>query len=223
MHAHKAFGIPLSASKLKVPAHVKALHSTIKPKVPNAARRPVSQGLITFVQSSYCDVCKVHCDTQEVLNSHKLGKKHMKNLQKLQQSLKPKPETQSLPTQPSYCDVCKVHCNTENVLSKHKLGRRHVKNLQKLQESLNPKPETDNNNNNTVNEPAKQDSASKVEEDLETKKQKVLSGGAAADAVRECTYCNVVCNSEVVYCFHVSGKKHIAAMKKHQEAQQQQQ
>lgn len=39
------------------------------------------------VQSAYCEVCKIKCDTQEILMIHKQGKKHKKNMQKLQESI----------------------------------------------------------------------------------------------------------------------------------------
>ncbi|KAG6513929.1 hypothetical protein ZIOFF_024266 [Zingiber officinale] len=39
------------------------------------------------VQSAYCEVCKIKCDTQQILMSHKQGKKHKKNMQKLQESI----------------------------------------------------------------------------------------------------------------------------------------
>ncbi|GFZ19202.1 hypothetical protein Acr_27g0009410 [Actinidia rufa] len=52
-------------------------------------------------------------------------------------------------------------------------------------------------------------------EDLEAKRRKIMEGGAAADAVRLCTVCRVVCNSELVYAYHMAGKKHASMMKQH--------
>ncbi|KAL6842384.1 hypothetical protein ACP4OV_027811 [Aristida adscensionis] len=43
------------------------------------------------VQTATCDVCKIQCDTLEVLMIHKQGKKHKKNMEKLQDSITPKP------------------------------------------------------------------------------------------------------------------------------------
>ncbi|PKU72066.1 zinc finger RNA-binding protein-like isoform X2 [Dendrobium catenatum] len=39
------------------------------------------------VQSAYCEVCKVDCNSQDVLNSHNEGKKHKKKLKQLQDSI----------------------------------------------------------------------------------------------------------------------------------------
>ncbi|AQK65831.1 hypothetical protein Zm00014a_039404 [Zea mays] len=43
------------------------------------------------VQPAPCEVCKIQCDTLEVLLIHKQGKKHKKNLEKLQDSITRKP------------------------------------------------------------------------------------------------------------------------------------
>ena len=43
------------------------------------------------LQPAPCEVCKIQCDTLEVLMIHKQGKKHKKNLEKLQDSITPKP------------------------------------------------------------------------------------------------------------------------------------
>ncbi|KAL9297245.1 hypothetical protein ACSQ67_023141 [Phaseolus vulgaris] len=41
------------------------------------------------VQPAYCEVCKIECTGKEVLDQHKLGKKHKRNLEKLRESLNP--------------------------------------------------------------------------------------------------------------------------------------
>ncbi|CAL9763348.1 unnamed protein product [Musa acuminata subsp. burmannicoides] len=50
------------------------------------------------VQSAYCEVCKINCDTQEVLMIHKQGKKHQKNLQKLQETVTAKEKQEPIAT-----------------------------------------------------------------------------------------------------------------------------
>ncbi|XP_055804613.1 uncharacterized protein LOC129873524 [Solanum dulcamara] len=139
--------------------------------------------------------------------------------------------------QPVWCNVCKLEFNSKTVLEQHELGKRHQKCLDKLKggsvitaptsvplvasaASENPlvglqeKP-------NKVNSANGQDSvekAVKVVENLETKKRKVLEGGAPTDEVRICVACNVVCNSETVFKTHLIGKKHIANIKKQQKS-----
>jgi hypothetical protein len=63
------FGHPL-------PKNVLRKHTKKKPKT---------------VQPALCEVCNIQCDTLEVLMIHKQGKKHKKILDKLQDSITPKP------------------------------------------------------------------------------------------------------------------------------------
>ncbi|KAK7295434.1 hypothetical protein RJT34_18343 [Clitoria ternatea] len=128
--------------------------------------------------------------------------------------------------QSAYCEVCKIDCTSKEVLDQHKLGKKHKKNLDKLRESLNPtQVQASGSSSNPVIGPQlpidKRKSSNKSKrktaetpEELEKKKKKVLEGGAAAEAVRICGICNVVCNSETVYNFHLAGQKHAAMLKK---------
>ncbi|WCJ25627.1 hypothetical protein M5689_007497 [Euphorbia peplus] len=130
--------------------------------------------------------------------------------------------------QSAYCEVCKVDCNSKDVLDNHKLGKKHKKNLEKLQVAaagpsvssvpvsqppIGPKIDP----NKTISTPSSILRAKKKAstlENLETKRQKIVEGGAAQEAVRVCAICNVVCNSEGVYQYHLSGKKHATMMRK---------
>jgi translation initiation factor IF-1 len=47
-------------------------------------------------------------------------------------------------------------------------------------------------------------------QDLESKKRKLIETGADANSVRTCTICNVVCNSDKVFAFHIASEKHIS-------------
>ncbi|MQL75529.1 hypothetical protein Taro_007902 [Colocasia esculenta] len=146
------------------PHHIGAIWKK-KKKIPKA------------IQSAYCEVCKIICNSQEVLNSHRQGKKHKKNLEKLKESIVPNPA---------------------------KAPMKLVENKE------TPETEMDK----TGGEKTKKKAAPATEVDLETKRRKVLEGGAAATAVKVCTLCNVVCNSEVVFEFHIAGQKHAAMVKK---------
>ncbi|KAJ6839745.1 putative zinc finger RNA-binding protein [Iris pallida] len=139
------------------------------------------------VQSAYCEVCKIDCTSQEVLNGHKQGKKHKKNLQKLQESITPKPLKAPVAAK-------SVEAKESQAASKGKAAVTGEKRKRKRKEAL----------------PA-------MEEDLETKKKKILEAGAAPDGVRVCTICNVVVNSQKVYDSHITGQKHITMVKQQQE------
>lgn len=56
--------------------------------------------------------------------------------------------------------------------------------------------------------------ACETPEDLEIKRRKVVDGGADSKAIRTCTICKVMCNSETVFKYHLMGQKHVAALRK---------
>lgn len=132
--------------------------------------------------------------------------------------------------QSAYCEVCKVDCNSNEVLDQHKLGKKHRKNMEKLQAAaagpsassvscnliIGPKEDPDKGKvgNGQKGQKGKRKAAAPAE-DLETKRRKIVEGGAAAEAIRVCAICNVVCNSENVYNYHLTGRKHAAMLKKH--------
>ena len=133
-----------------------------------------------------------------------------------------------------YCEVCKIECNTKEVLDQHKLGKKHKKNLEKLKAALAPPPpvpppvtlakpdsnlligpqENPSKGTSASSKRSKKKKGAESAEDLGTKRRKVLEGGAAVEAVRTCSVCNVVCNSETVFRYHLAGAKHIALVKK---------
>lgn len=111
------------------------------------------------------------------------------------------------------CEVCKIECNSKSVFEKHISGKKHQRNLQ-LQ----------NNCTDTVlsgtSYASSQIQTSGVQgnelfvavgRELESKKQKLLSGGGASvDSVKVCSICNIACNSQEVLSKHLAGKKHAA-------------
>ncbi|OMO53177.1 Zinc finger, U1-type [Corchorus capsularis] len=136
----------------------------------------------------------------------------------------------------TWCEVCKTSCHS-NDYAKHLSGRKHQKNLENLKNGIsnpsvintpaatnltigpleNPAPKNSSGDNVQKSEKrAAQSDAPK--EDLETKKRKVMEGGAAVAAIRVCAICNVVCNSEKVFKYHLSGQKHAAMVKKQADA-----
>lgn len=158
---------------------------------------------IKTVQSVWCEICKVDCNNKSILDQHKLGKRHKKNLRKLvaenvsiltqsssqtpaqapaSANILPAPTTLALPPSVSTASVIVVPIGNLDVV----------------------KP--------VSGQKARKKAA--ANEDLETKKRKMLEGGVAAKDVRMCTICNVVCNSEVAFTDHLAGQKHATMMKK---------
>ncbi|GJT55202.1 zinc finger RNA-binding protein [Tanacetum coccineum] len=133
--------------------------------------------------------------------------------------------------QSAWCEICKIECNTKDVLDQHKLGKKHQKMLVKLNSAalvasisatahVNPVPSnpiigpSENPKKGTCGSKKKAETA----QELEMKRRKVLEGGAAASAVRTCSFCNVVCNSDTVFRYHLAGQKHASMLKKSQQA-----
>ncbi|XWS60475.1 hypothetical protein CRYUN_Cryun07bG0039400 [Craigia yunnanensis] len=142
--------------------------------------------------------------------------------------------------QSTWCEVCKINCNSNDVYAKHLSGKKHLKNLEILEKSKNGTCDSSSIDTSAatnliigpLENPAANDSSvvnvQKAEkrvalpeapqEDLETKTLKVMEGGAAASAIRVCTICNVVCNSQKVFNYHLTGQKHAAMLKKQADA-----
>ncbi|XP_078442944.1 uncharacterized protein LOC144712524 isoform X2 [Wolffia australiana] len=127
---------------------------------------------------------------------------------------------------PAYCEICRVECNSEDAFACHMSGRKHAKKLEKILEKYTPKnskylqksPSREPSVGDDVSvtpfsKPRKRPLSPIDSQDLEAKKRRLLQDGAAADAVRVCALCNVVCNSEIVYKFHLAGQKHAAMVK----------
>lgn len=134
--------------------------------------------------------------------------------------------------QSAWCELCRIDCNSRDVYDKHIMGKKHKRNLQKLEESKSEanvpvKPtklvvvEKEASTSNKVEtagvQAAKRKGAPAVEpgDDLETKTRKLMEGGAPAVSVRACALCNVACNSETVFKFHMEGQKHANQVKRH--------
>ncbi|GLU12461.1 hypothetical protein SLE2022_291390 [Rubroshorea leprosula] len=190
-----------------------------------------------------CTICNVACNSEEVLNAHLAGKGHaaqsgliaLNGVGPHLGAIRPKgrilhkKKREIKVVQSVWCDVCKIDCNTNDVYSKHLLGKKHQKNLEKLEKSksvvdnpasnaaphpiIGPVENPEANEGNAI-VPRKSQKRAAQSEDLETKKRRVLEGGAAAAEVRVCTVCNVVCNSQQVFNFHLAGQKHAAKVNK---------
>ncbi|KVH99262.1 zinc finger protein 346-like isoform X1 [Cynara cardunculus var. scolymus] len=119
---------------------------------------------------------------------------------------------------PAWCELCGIDCNTYDGLRNHIWGKKHQKKLEISEKPIGPNPapatlqDSWKEEGKVVNVDGGNRKAKRVgnDEDLETKKQKVLKGGAASGAVRTCTVCNVVCNSPTVFISHLAGQKHAA-------------
>lgn len=143
---------------------------------------------VKVVQSAWCDVCKINCNSNDVYVKHLTGKKHQKNLEQL-----------------------KTLSNASNAAAS--IGGSSAATTPVIGPPENP--QTNKGKSNDVPKPyeiATQSQA--VKEDLETKRRKIVESGTAARAVRMCAICNVACNSQSVYNSHLAGQKHADTVKK---------
>ncbi|KAF5796882.1 putative transcription factor C2H2 family [Helianthus annuus] len=170
-----------------------------------------------------CDLCNVVCNNQEIYQKHVVGKKHSaKALIQLASTnglfaatsnssgaSQKKPNT-------FQCGLCKITCTSNELLSMHIAGKKH---LNKLRESglipnlpFTPMVNSESNEGKTVNSDGCNMNGKRAGSymDVESKKQKILQGGAPLNAIRTCTLCNVVCNSPTVFAAHLAGQKHAA-------------
>ncbi|XP_042492530.1 zinc finger RNA-binding protein 2-like isoform X7 [Macadamia integrifolia] len=125
-------------------------------------------------------------------------------------------------------EIRMIDCN-KDALDQHNLVKMH-KNQEKLEEPekeasspaandppIGPKESPAANNSMTVGvQQPKKNGASPLgpREDLETRRRKLIEGGVAADSVKVCIICDVVCNSQVVFINHLRGQKHANMVKK---------
>ena len=67
-----------------------------------------------------CTICKVQCNTQEVLNVHLQGSKHKKKLVSLSNT-----QTKSQ----FHCEICNVECAGQEPYDMHLAGKKHQKKI----------------------------------------------------------------------------------------------
>ncbi|PWA97339.1 Zinc finger, C2H2-like protein [Artemisia annua] len=204
---------------------------------------------VTKPATFQCEVCKIRCNSNENLNSHFSGKKHLKKLKQSEEipdpSLTPvvsldQPESSEGKTvelhqgKPLSCDLCGIACNSYDMLKKHISGKQHQKNLEKSLKPIGP-------NLAPAMEPVAtaqgmigpfQDEGKMVEGDGSNskakrkrrhedveKKKQKLLQGGASNALSRCTLCNVVCTSSDGLISHFAGKKHLKLALKQAETQ----
>lgn len=164
------------------------------------------------MQSAWCEVCKVDCNSRGVLDQHKLGKKHLKNLEKLKAKLAPAPALTITATTPAVIidHPVIVAAPPAAVAASTSLPNSAIAVVPADKPIIGPEENPEKSNG----QKSRKRSAARSE-NLETKKSRVLAGGADAGSVRACAICNVVCNSSTVFNYHLAGKIHATMVKKH--------
>ncbi|KAD5507882.1 hypothetical protein E3N88_15585 [Mikania micrantha] len=175
-------------------------------------------------ESIHCDLCNVVCYNQEIYQKHVVGKKHSAK-EIIQLACK---SGFLAPTQYSssgsqkklntfQCELCNITCTSNELLRMHIAGKKHVNKLKEHGQIPNlPIVNSESNKDDTANSDGSNRNGKRAgsHEDVQSKKQRVLQGGAPLNAIRTCTLCNVVCNSPTVFIAHLAGQKHAAMVVK---------
>ncbi|KAL8475792.1 hypothetical protein ACS0TY_028448 [Phlomoides rotata] len=161
------------------------------------------------VQSAWCEVCKIDCNSSGVLDQHKLGKKHLKNLEKLKAKLAPAPAAVLTAT----ATTPAVIVDPSIIVAAPPAAVAASTSSGDAAAAVAPIIGPEENPEKSSGQKSRKRSAAR-REDLETKKQRVLAGGADAESVHACDICNVVCNSATVFNYHLAGKIHASSVKK---------
>ncbi|KAL3844618.1 hypothetical protein ACJIZ3_002021 [Penstemon smallii] len=197
---------------------------------------------LKIAQTAWCEICNIECNSRDVLDQHKLGKKHKRNFEKLKVATTniPVPAIATAPppvaaTYPANADTYPSIPAAAPAMPAASLvivaaspaiataSPAIVATSIPLSDStsvpidkpiVGPEDNPDKANLSKAKKARKKRAAALIE-DLDTKRRKALEGGTAADALRTCTICNVVCNSETVFNYHLVGQRHAATLKKH--------
>ncbi|KAI3785664.1 hypothetical protein L1987_44788 [Smallanthus sonchifolius] len=182
----------------------------------NRPTKPIVQ------QPMWCDVCKVSCSN--AYDTHASGKKHLKNLNKLERISNltstiihsvtaPLVEKQVVNRNDGgiyvSCELCRVCCTSRDMLNEHVSGKKHQKNLKKSEKQRPPvacSPEPMNEEGEIVfSETSKRKSNESLTSE-DTKRQKAEEEGRGV--LVTCKLCNVDCNSLMEFKTHLAGFEH---------------
>lgn len=203
-------------------------------QVPTAPARPP--------RMAWCELCRVDCNTAEILEQHKNGKRHKKNLRTQVELQKLKVTTEQQNVQMLYSEVQpatmpeKVQTSGEQQMALQNLPSQIPNENAGYQTEL-PKITADKPEGSTAD--AEEEPQRKGRDQFATRghgSKRKMRGGRGGKFMRTsegsrkpaeppkpkevipyiCELCNVKCESQVVFNSHVTGKKHTANVKRFQ-------
>ncbi|XP_076918563.1 uncharacterized protein LOC143579034 isoform X1 [Bidens hawaiensis] len=159
----------------------------------------------------HCEVCNISCNTKEVLDAHKRGKKHLKNEKKLAEPSASAPqmvppqsvgsenllddlESKKLrllqngatPETLLLCEICNVICNNQDGFQKHITSKKH--SAKAIIQQANPNAVFDTTSASSTASQKKPDTF-------------------------PCEICKITCSSNELLKMHIAGKKHLKKVK----------
>ncbi|KAF2299060.1 hypothetical protein GH714_030300 [Hevea brasiliensis] len=228
---------PSAAKENSADAAKKAAESASAPERIAPNRRPR--------QIAWCELCRVDCTSLEILEQHKNGKRHKKNLlriEELKNAIKPADSIQNHPEcindskpvesqQPPIAEDSEEQKSAENLPSK--AGNAEYRMENNLQNNTQEKPEVPmgessnkqgrkprtnlfDNRRRGIKRKMKGGRGGKRIKTYETHRRVVEPPKPKVVAPLICDLCNVKCDTREVLDRHLSGKKHIAKFKRFQ-------
>ncbi|KAI4364851.1 hypothetical protein MLD38_020888 [Melastoma candidum] len=148
--------------------------------------------------TAWCEICRVGCNSFKILEHHKNGKRHKKNLQRIEELKK----------------IVHVSANMQDQGNSGVGDVVEGEAAGKIPDDFDRDPRLENNRP-TVQEPSEQRNSP-------CKKRESIGSGAIAKRVKNmvdpvvCSICNIKCDTSEVFNKHLSGKKHISKVKRSQ-------
>ncbi|XP_057458381.1 uncharacterized protein LOC130749109 isoform X2 [Lotus japonicus] len=193
-------------------------------EVPAASAQPLSRKM-------YCEVCKAECNSPEIMEQHKNGKRHKKNM-KIHEELQRRnnlngQQSGQIPTsQVNLADHPqkvqnseKKECPTENMGSE--ITADYDKNEIKLQNNVGETsevpaegPEGNTTDNSALGDRGLKRKMRGGKVRRNAKKTTAQLSEAEQPTTFICELCNAKCESPAVYNSHMAGKKHLANLKR---------
>lgn len=235
--------VSANANSASAPAEgIAALMQLPSASVPGQAPLPVPAQVppAPFWQPprmAWCELCRVDCNTLEILEQHKNGKRHKKNLkvheelQKLNKGITGQSNEQmpNAVTKPDVRQSEKVEGFVDNQPLPEKLTSEIVPN-----DNVN---DTEQQNDAVDNSEASAEPEKKSRDQLSARRhgtKRKMRGGRGGKYIRAneglrrpveppkpkqvipliCELCNVKCESQVVFDSHLTGKKHLSNLKR---------
>ncbi|KAH1068465.1 hypothetical protein GYH30_006143 [Glycine max] len=179
-----------------------------------------------------CEICKVECNSPEILEQHKVGRKHQKNMRvheesqrrnaiNGQQSGKIPTSQLNLTDQPKEVQESeKNECPTENmgsgvIINSHKEEMQLQNNVGNISEVPAEVPEGKTEDNSAARG---QGLKRKKKGGKGGKYMRTNDGSKPVEPAQtmsfRCELCDVKCESQVVYQSHVAGKKHLSKLRR---------
>ncbi|KAI5328375.1 hypothetical protein L3X38_027772 [Prunus dulcis] len=181
--------------------------SALKSEVPNKTKVRNNQS----PQVAWCEICKAACNSLEILENHKNGQRHKKNMKKMEKmknAIRSGDELQGQQNRTSNSNLEVSHLTqcaqdgeqnkpTENLPTE---AVNHVKSAETEQQNNIPGQQHG----------PKRKKKHKITSETETKKIVIPL---------ICDICNVKCDRQGIFDHHLSGKKHVANFKRFKSSQ----